>query len=221
MKIDFTFSDTIAGYVSSYHSGESWFTLRTSDDREFVVHINPNTYARYAYNLAKSYQDATGAMPTLLALARQFVFAYGTFYPGESRSFEAQRLIFPAKRRDSIVTRNRIGGSINRGRSANSYMKWQFDHPATAIDYKNYRTIPPSRGGRNSGDYLQETDTISRLVYGLSAAYMMTGRRSFPRSGREGTRVPARPHALRRPRRRRRLLVSRDKSRGRERDRSC
>ena len=72
MKVDFTFSDTIAGYVSSYNSGAAYFTLRTSDDREFAVHLTPNTYARYSYNLGEQYQDATGGMPTLLALPRQF-----------------------------------------------------------------------------------------------------------------------------------------------------
>jgi hypothetical protein len=91
MKVEFTFSDTIAGYVSSYNSSESCFTLHTSDDREFTVYLNPNTYARYAYNLAESYQDATGGMPALLALPRQFVYAYGSFYPaGDTGRFEAQ-----------------------------------------------------------------------------------------------------------------------------------
>ncbi|HLM79672.1 MAG TPA: hypothetical protein VK302_03475, partial [Terriglobales bacterium] len=75
MNVDFTFSDTIAGYVSSYNSRESSFTLRTSDDREFAVYLNSNTFARYGYNLSESYQDATGDMPRLLALQRQFVFA--------------------------------------------------------------------------------------------------------------------------------------------------
>src|ERR1039458_9992728 len=96
MNVDFTFSDTIAGYVSSYNSRESSFTLRTSDDREFAVYLNSNTFARYGYNVSESYQDATGDMPRLLALQRQFVFAYGTFYPaGEAGRFEAQWLVFP------------------------------------------------------------------------------------------------------------------------------
>ena len=51
MNVDFTFSDTIAGYVGSYDSGEGRFTIRTSDDREFTVFLNSNTFARYAYNL--------------------------------------------------------------------------------------------------------------------------------------------------------------------------
>ncbi len=47
----------------------------------------------------------------------------------------------------------------------------------------------------------QETDTISRLVYGFATAYLLHRRRALPRGGRAGHRVPARAHALRRRRR--------------------
>ena len=130
MNVDFTFSDTIAGYVSSYNSRESSFTLRTSDDREFTVYLNSNTYARYAYNLTESYQDATGDMPRLLALPRQFVYAYGTFLPaGESGRFEAQWLVFPGNG-PGVYRQEEPSWWINQSRSiGNSYLKWQFNHP--------------------------------------------------------------------------------------------
>jgi hypothetical protein len=174
MKIDFTFSDTIAGYVSSYNSGEKWFNLRTSDDRNFAVYLNPNTFARYTHNLAESYQDATEAMPTLLALPRQFVYAYGTFYPGgDTERFEAQWLVFPGPA-PGRFRHEEPDWWINQSRSiGRSYMKWQFDYPEREIDYRYYRTMLHLAGAKQ-GDYLQETDTISRLIYGLSTAYMMT-----------------------------------------------
>ncbi|HEY2538063.1 MAG TPA: N-acyl-D-glucosamine 2-epimerase, partial [Stellaceae bacterium] len=127
MNIDFTFSDTIAGYVSSYRSGENCFTLRTSDDREFAVYLTPNTYARYSYNLTEAYQDATGGMPTLLALPRQFVYAYGSFYPAdETGRFEAQWLIFPGHG-PGVYRHEEPDWWINQSRSiGRSYMKWQF-----------------------------------------------------------------------------------------------
>src|SRR5436305_14653275 len=100
MQIDFTFSDTIAGYVSSFNTKENVFTLRTSDDREQTIYLTPNTSARFIHNLTEGYQDATSMAPSLLALPRQFVFVYGTFYPGTDgvgSKFEAQSLIFPGK----------------------------------------------------------------------------------------------------------------------------
>lgn len=93
MNTDFTFSDTVAGYVAGFNSEDQYFTLRTSDGRLQQVNLTPNTYARFSYNLDEPYQDATGIAPSLLALPRQFVFAYGTFYPGDGKGiFEAQWL---------------------------------------------------------------------------------------------------------------------------------
>ena len=44
----------------------------------------------------------------------------------------------------------------------------------TAVDYRNYRTTHSRREGRTD-NYRQETDTISRLVYGFATAYLLTG----------------------------------------------
>ena len=187
MKVDFTFSDTIAGYVSSYNSRESSFTLRTSDDREFTVFLNSNTYAKFAFNLTESYQDATGEMPKLLALPRTYVYAYGTFYPGgESGRFEAQWLVFPGHG-PGMYRHEEPDWWINQSRSiGKSYLKWQFGHPGETIDYRNYRTMLHLAGAKQ-GDKLQETDTVSRMIYGLSTAYMMTGDEAFLEASEKGT----------------------------------
>src|SRR6201994_1278610 len=162
MNIDFTFSDTVAGYVVAYNSQDQYFTLRTSDNRLQQVNITGNTYSRFSYNLEEPYQDATGVAPTLLALPRQFVFAYGTFYPGEgSGVFEAQWLVFPGKG-PGVYRHEEPDWWINQSRSiGHSYLRWQFGFPGQEIDY------------------LQETDTISRMIYGLSTAYLLTGEDGF------------------------------------------
>src|ERR1700761_1919412 len=177
MNIDFTFSDTVAGYVVAYNSQDQYFTLRTSHTRLQQVNITGNTYSRFSYNLEEPYQDATGAAPALLALPRQFVFAYGTFYPGETGAsgvFEAQWLVFPGKG-PGVYRHEEPDWWINQSRSiGHSYLRWQFGFPGQEIDYRNYRTMLHLAGAKK-GDYLQETDTISRMIYGLSTAYLMTG----------------------------------------------
>ena len=188
MKVDFTFSDTVAGYVSSFNSSERSFVLRTSDDREVTVHYTPNTFARTTYNLTESYRDATSMMPSLLAMQRQFLYAYGTFYPGDGTNarFEAQWLVFPGNG-PGTYRHEEPDWWINQSRSIGmSYLKWQFGHPAEEIDYRKYRTILHLAGAKK-GDYLQETDTISRMVYGLSTAYMMTGEEAFLEASEKGT----------------------------------
>jgi mannose/cellobiose epimerase-like protein (N-acyl-D-glucosamine 2-epimerase family) len=65
-------------------------------------------------------------------------------------------------------------------------LKWQFNHPNEEIDYRNYRTRLQLEGGKK-GDFLQETDTISRLVYGFASAFLLTGEDSFLEAAEKGT----------------------------------
>ena len=187
MNIDFTFSDTIAGYVTGFNSVENWFTLRTSDRRDFKVFLTANTYARIIQNLDEPYRDATGSINSLLALNRQFVYAYGTFYPNEeSLKFEAQWLVFPGSGPGNF-RQEEPSWWINQIESiGKSFLKWQFNHPIETINFDNYRTIL-HLGGAKKGDYLQETDTISRLVYGFASAYMLTGNEAFLEGAEKGT----------------------------------
>jgi len=188
LKANFTFSDTVAGYVSSFDSKENKFAVRTSDDRELVVYLTPNTFSKFIYNLGEGYKDATSLAPSLLALNRQFVFAYGTFYPGndDAGKFEAQWLVF-AGEGPGVYRHEEPDWWINQSRSiGKSYLSWQFNYPDSEIDYRKYRTMLHLAGAKK-GDYLQETDTISRMVYGLSTAFMMTGEDPFLEAAEKGT----------------------------------
>lgn len=187
MNIDFTFSDTVAGYVTGLNSVEKWFTLMTSDRREFKVFLTENTFARISQNLDEDYQDATGKMYQLLALNRQFVFAYGTFYPGDEKvKFEAQWLVFPGEGPGNY-RQEEPDWWIKQIKSIGaSFLRWQFNYPEEEINYDNYRTIL-HLGGAKKGDYLQETDTISRLVYGFASAYLLTGEDAFLEGAEKGT----------------------------------
>lgn len=189
MEINFTFSDTIAGYVTDFNLSERSFKLKTSDAREFKAFLTDNCYARYARNLNEGYQDATGDMNKLLSLPRQMVFAYGTFYPANEHSetiFQAQWLVFPGKG-PGIYRHEEPDWWINQIDSiAHSYLNWQFNHPHEPIDYKKYRTML-HLGGAKKGDYLQETDTISRLVFGFASAYLLTGKEEFLEGAEKGT----------------------------------
>ena len=189
MDINFTFSDTIAGYITEFNQDERTFSLKTSDNRVFKASIADNCYARYPRNLNEGYQDATPDMFTLLALPRQMVFAYGTFYPLNESSqpfFQAQWLVFPGKG-PGKYRHEEPEWWINQIDSiASCYLKWQFDFPDNPINYENYRTML-HLGGSKKGDYLQETDTISRLVYGFASAYMLTGKDEYLVAAEKGT----------------------------------
>jgi hypothetical protein len=54
------------------------------------------------------------------------------------------------------------------------------------VDYRIYRTIL-NLAGEKKGDRRQETDTISRLVYGFASAYLMTGEERYLVGAERGT----------------------------------
>ena len=188
MGVDFTFSDTIAGYVTDYDREQRRFNLRTSDGRSFTVHLTPMTFARFSFNLEESYRDATGALDRLLALHRQMIYVYGTFYPadGGATVFEAQSIVFPGDGPGRMRHEEPDWWIKQIDSIGHSYLRWQFDWPRAPIDYKNYRTMLHLAGGKK-GDFLQETDTVSRLVYGFASAYMLTGKEEFLEGAEKGT----------------------------------
>ncbi len=97
MKIDFTFSDTIGGYVTHFNRVERSVGISTSDGRQFKGVLTPTTYARISQNLEEGYADATGRLAELLTPG-QLVYAYGVFYPdfGEGDYvFEIKSMVFP------------------------------------------------------------------------------------------------------------------------------
>ena len=127
----------------------------------------------------------------------QYVFAYGVFYPSaDGTRFEVKSLVFPGEK-PGHYRHEEPDWWIKQVRSiADCYLRWQFGYPEKPIDFREYRTFL-HLGGTKRGDYLQETDTISRLVYGFATAYLLTGEDRFLEAAEKGTAVPARPHALR------------------------
>lgn len=186
-KIKFSFSDTIAGYVTYFNRSEKCFGIKTSDGQEFQAYLTPTVYSRITHNLEELYNDCTGRIGELFAPG-QYLFAYGIFYPqGEDFKFEVKSLIFPGEQIEQYRHEEQ-NWWINQVRSiADSYLKWQFGYPAKAIDYREYRTHLNLTGEKKQDDYLQETDTISRLVYGFATAYMMTGEDRFLDAAEKGT----------------------------------
>jgi mannose/cellobiose epimerase-like protein (N-acyl-D-glucosamine 2-epimerase family)/anti-anti-sigma regulatory factor len=182
--INFTFSDLVAGYVQSYDQDADVFIMRTSDGREYSVGLSDTTYAEMLRNLSEAYVDASSQLRDLLGPGR-FLYAYGVHYPdGGSYTFEAKHIVlmgstekeFNFERPDWWVTQVRALGDF--------YLRAEFgDQP---VDFRNYRTSL-GLGGERATTFRQETDTISRLVYGFSTAYLMTGEDRFLEAAEKGT----------------------------------
>ncbi len=183
--IDFSFSDLIAGYVTKFDQATDTFVLQTSDGREFPAHISANCYAELVRNLGEAFLDATANMRDMLVPGR-YLFAYGIFYPddpdGGSR-FDAKHLVFLGRTENKYGFEKPDWWIQQVEKLADFYLESEFgDGP---VDWSRYRTTLTFTGGR--AGCRQETDTISRLIYGFASAYLMTGDDRYYAAAKSGT----------------------------------
>ncbi|OGT03043.1 MAG: N-acyl-D-glucosamine 2-epimerase [Gallionellales bacterium RIFCSPLOWO2_12_FULL_59_22] len=170
-QTNFEFSDTVAGYVTDFNFDSNVFGLQTSDGRDFKIRLSSSTYAELVHNLGDSYVDCTGQMRDMLARGR-FIYAYGVFYPDDDGALEAEHLIFVGKGENEFVFEQQDWWIKQIQQLANFYLKAQFGDDE--IDWSNYCTMLDLYGHK-MGSTRQETDTISRLIYGFASAYLLTG----------------------------------------------
>ncbi len=182
-QIDFSFSDLIAGYVTEYDKDSDVFGLKTSDGREFKVKISPMAYAKVIQNFDEGYPDATGSMKSMLTNGR-FLFVYGVFYP-DNNLFDAKQIVFAGRKKDEYVFEKSDWWVKQVKSLGNFYLKAQFG--TGEYNYRNYRTSLNLTGIRSEISFRQETDTISRLVYGFASAFLMTGEDKFLTAAEKGT----------------------------------
>jgi mannose/cellobiose epimerase-like protein (N-acyl-D-glucosamine 2-epimerase family)/anti-anti-sigma regulatory factor len=184
-KMHFTFSDTIAGYVTTPpDSPTGKFGLKTSDGREFQVQLNDATYAEVIRNPSEQYKDPGEPVQYVLTPGR-FIFAYGIFYPeGGDYLLDAKHLVLVGEDQHDWRFES-PDWWVNQLRDlAEFYFNAQF--PDGVIDYQNYRT-QVTLEGQKIPSMRQETDTISRMVYGFATAYMMTGEDRYLEAAEKGT----------------------------------
>jgi len=187
-SLDFTFSDLITGYVTDFSRDNDEFGLKTSDGREYRVKFSANTYAEVIRNLGEGFQDATGQMREMMVPGR-FLFAYGVFYPDESGetpiAFEAKHLVFSGRTENQFVFERQDWWIKQVTQLGDFYLDAEFG--GGEIDYADYRTSLTLTGAKQRSGR-QETDTLSRLVYGFATAFMMTGDERFLEAAEKGTK---------------------------------
>lgn len=178
-------SDTVAGYVTFFDKARDVYGVKTPGGTEFEVKLKSNTYALMTRNLGTPWADATGKMRDMLTPGR-FVFTYGVFYAqGEGQVFEAQYLTFVGAKADEWTFEKQDWWVKQIKEIGDFYLNAQF--PSGTVDYRDYRTTITLNGKKEKDNYRQETDTISRLVYGFASAYMFTGDERFLEAAEKGT----------------------------------
>jgi mannose/cellobiose epimerase-like protein (N-acyl-D-glucosamine 2-epimerase family)/anti-anti-sigma regulatory factor len=182
--VNFTFSDLISGYVTAFDPDTDVVGLRTSDGRAFSLQLTDSTYAEFIRNLGEGYQSVDD-LRNLLAPG-QLLFAYGIHYPdGAPFKFEAKHLVLTGPTDEEHRFEQPLWWVHQIRELANFYIRAEFG--TDVIDYRNYRTTLNLEGEKVGGTFRQETDTISRLVYGFATAYLLTGDDTFLEAAEKGT----------------------------------
>jgi mannose/cellobiose epimerase-like protein (N-acyl-D-glucosamine 2-epimerase family)/anti-anti-sigma regulatory factor len=182
-RVNFTFSDLVAGYVQSSDPTTDSYVVTTPGGNEVTIAIGANCYAEMVRNLGEGYQDA-GDWRALLQPGR-FVFSYGIYFPEETLTFEAKHLIFLGRGADEWRFEAQDWWVKQARQICDFYLDAQF--PDGHIDYGQYRTRITVEGTKVGNALRQETDTISRMVYGFATAYLLTGEDKYLEAAEKGT----------------------------------
>lgn len=185
----FEFSDTISGYVKSFDQKAGTFQLETTDGRLYPVLLGDNLFGRVLRNLDEPYRDCTAQIYDML-VPGQLVFVYGIYYPqNEEYFFEAKVIDFPGAKLHKYRFEEPNWWIHQIDSICEFYLKAQFGQEKR-IDYRNYCTLIDLTGermGHYESNFRQETDTISRLIYGFSSAFMLTGKDIYLEAAEAGT----------------------------------
>ncbi|QCX73799.1 Cellobiose 2-epimerase [Streptomyces sp. YIM 121038] len=181
--LPFSFSDLSTGYVTGRLG--SRFTLTTPDGREVLIHLSAATTGQRLRNLGEPYQDVTGQLADLLTPGT-YVFVYGPIYPaGSGLVYQADRVVIAGGAGAVPPWQERGWWTRQLTELACFYRRSQFG--AGAVDFAEYRTEIHGSGHKTT-QHVQETDTLSRLVYGMASAYLLTGNEDFLDVAERGSR---------------------------------
>ena len=185
--VNFPFSDTIAGYVQNFDKSTDTFVVKTSDGRDYEVKFSKSAYGWIMNNLDQPRQWCDGNQMRNMLTPGRFLYVYGVFYPeGDGFNFDAQFFVFVGRKETEWSFEKQDWWIQQIDSIAKFFLRAQFgeDQP---IDYNNYRTNIKLSGEKPKDNYRQETDTISRMVYGMASTYMITGNEAALEAAEKGT----------------------------------
>lgn len=168
--VDFSFSDSVAGYLEAQTSTS--LTLRGLTGDPLHLDVSPTASAQFLRNLGSEYADATPALREARLPNGSLLFAYGPLVPGSTgHRHKASSIVVVEP--GEVAIRTPSWWQEQAAQIAAFYRRAQFGREK--VDFRQYRTRLGLSGQKNNSSGVQETDTISRLMYGMASSYLLSG----------------------------------------------
>lgn len=165
--------DAVHGVIEKIAPEMNTLSVRLADQSLVPVRVDGNTYVHILEGLDG--RSRRGSAPEFADCRPGLrIFVSGLMYDGQEKIIAKQLVLFGGRPDDFVFEDPDWWSSLARSLS-DFWIDVQFEtfYP---LDPSGYRTnITKSGEKRNESRNLQETVTLSRLVYGLSSTYMITG----------------------------------------------
>jgi mannose/cellobiose epimerase-like protein (N-acyl-D-glucosamine 2-epimerase family) len=181
---NFTFSDSVMALIRSVDLVSATAELTLLDGSTLTAHLDDSPVVEVLRNLDEPYAwAASDALAT--AEPGAMVIVYGIYYPTETAlTFVAKHITLMARSTDHFRFEEPEWWVNQLDAIAGFYRRAQFG--TGPIDFTQYRT-EIRLGGHKTASHVQETDTISRLVYGMATAFLLTGVEEYLEIAEKGT----------------------------------
>lgn len=196
---NYTNTLTFMGYVISINDPEGSFRIKCRSGNEFVVYVKGNTVFQSLKNLDELDRDR---MPNpegfdwnkISDRIRKYIYPGHLVYTisnymedGDINRMEAREIYLLQSSDGEYLFEDTHWGITQIAALSDTWLENLFGSNGK-YDFSKYRTnlditgFPPRYGG----DTIQETATLSRLLYGLSSAYLLTGCQRYLDAAKEG-----------------------------------
>jgi putative intracellular protease/amidase/mannose/cellobiose epimerase-like protein (N-acyl-D-glucosamine 2-epimerase family) len=178
------YSDLVTGIFGPRDDSAGTIALTTADGIRYTVRLDADPGIRLLRNLDEPAADPGPSPASRLAPGRMAAVS-GIFYPqADGTRFDAKDILLPETAPGCYRFEEEDWWIRQLEAIARFYRRAQFG--TGPIDFRDYRTVI-RLGGDKGGDHVQETDTISRLIYGMASAYLLTGKDEYLEIAEKGT----------------------------------
>lgn len=183
--LEYPFMDRLMGVVKDFQVEKKSFTLATMTGKELVINLTPTTFSELLRNLGEPYQDCTQQLEQMLVPGRR-LFVMAVFYPENGiLSIDAKFILFLGLTENEFLFEKQDWWIRQIRHLADFYLKAEFGSGDPY--FREYQTVL-GLDGEKPNENRQETATMSRLIYGLASAFLITGDDRYLLGAENGTK---------------------------------